>query len=152
MSEASYPLKGTDVPQFDSLDQIRRAVEAVAAGAAETRDICEATGLSARHVNYAVQAARVLRLMTPDEEVFALGRFGRVLLGLPAGSAHEREVWRLVVACSRPVGAVAPGLLDEVGPTAAEVTRRIGELAGLSEATARRRAQTILAWRGRLVG
>lgn len=146
-------MKGTDIPQTDSLEQIRRVVQAVSDGHTESKDISEAIGLSTRHVNYAVQAALALELLARyDEEDLRTTRQGRVLLALPAGSGSERTIFRLVVECNRELKKVAPGLLDDDPPTAEDITRRIEVLARLSTATARRRAQTLLAWRQQIVG
>ncbi len=145
-------MRGTDIPQTDSLEQIRRVVRAVADGRTESKDLSELLGLSTRHVNYAVQAALALELLARyGEDDLRVTRQGRVLLALPPGSRSERSIFRLVIECSRELRKVAPGLLDEEPPSAEEITRRIEVLAKLSAATARRRAQTLLAWRQQIV-
>ncbi len=145
-------MRGTDIPQTDSLEQIRKVVQAVADGHTESKDISELLGLSTRHVNYAVQAALALELLARyGEDDLRVTRQGRVLLNLPQGSRSERSIFRLVIECSRELRKVAPRLLDEEPPSAEEITRRIEVLAKLSAATARRRAQTLLAWRQQIV-
>jgi hypothetical protein len=147
-------MKGTDIPQTDSLEQIRTVVQSVADGSYESKDIQEATGISTRHVNYAIQAAIALDLLRRDEDadMLRLTRQGRVLLGLKPGTESEKVIFRLVIECNRELKKVAPGLFSEEPPESEDVTRRIEVLAKLSNATAKRRAQTLLAWRHHILG
>ena len=87
-----------------------------------------------------------------EEDNLRVTRQGRVLLGLDAGSAHEKTIFRLLIESNRELKMVAPGLLDETPPESGDIIRRIEVLAELSTATAKRRAQTLLAWRHHIVG
>jgi len=145
-------MKGTDIPQIDSLEHIRNVVQAVADGKQETAEIETVVGLSTRHINYAIQAAHVLELLVgKDEDNLRVTRQGKVLLGLEPGSDHEKTIYRLVVECNRELKKVAPGLLEAEPPEVGDIIRRIEVLAKLSTATAKRRAQTLLAWRQQIM-
>ena len=103
-------MKGTDIPQIDSLEHIRSVVQAVSDGSRETSEIEAIVGLSTRHINYALQAAGILDLLTgKEEDNLRVTRQGRVLLGLDAGSAHEKTIFRLLIESNRERPSSAPG-------------------------------------------
>ena len=52
-------IHSADVPQEDNLGDVRRTVEAIAAGLEDTESIAGRTGRSKRHVGYAINAARI---------------------------------------------------------------------------------------------
>ena len=71
---------------------------------------------------------------------------GAELLGTPDGGFDERNVLRRAIAESQSVTSIAPDLIEPDGPSAEALTQRL-ITSGLSPATARRRASTLLAWR-----
>lgn len=137
-----------DLPQASSLATVRAFVAAVAAGhAGSRRDAGTAAGLSERHADYYGLAATVtLALVTSEGGSLRPTGLGEQLLATEAGSFEERAVLRRAIAESQSVTSIAPDLLDESGPEAEALTRRLVH-AGLSPATARRRASTLLSWR-----
>ena len=137
-----------DLPQASSLAKVRGLVEAVAAGhGASARAAGDAVGLSARHAAYYAAAASVtLGLVALGGRRLVLTESGRALLATPAGSLAERDALATVIRESTSIGSIAPDLLDGDGPSREALTRRLFH-AGLSEATARRRASTLLSWR-----
>ena len=136
-------LGSIDVPQADSLDTVRKIVEAVADGARSSGKIAERTGYSDRHVRYRFQAACILGLLAPDH---TLMRRGQRLVGTERGSTEERRLLRAAVRASAVVRIVAPDLLASASIDKEAVAGRLVELTGLSQATARRRAQVLRSW------
>ncbi len=140
-------LESHEIPQADNLDNIRSVIEAVAAGKNATSDIADHTKISSRHVSYAVHAAKVLGWVTSEENA-ALTDAGKALLATKAGSAEERDAFRSAVGQSEVIKMLAPDLLGEKAPTHEDLLKRIRQaVPDMSEATAERRAQTLLSWR-----
>ncbi|MGK3993004.1 hypothetical protein [Sorangium sp. So ce1024] len=138
-------LRSAEIPQADNLANVRRALEALAAGAATREQIAEQTGISLRHVGYALAAARVLGWLGDDASITPAGR---ALLAAPAGTPDERAHLRRAIFACDVVKEVAPDLFEPAAPTTAALARRIFRFtAGIGKETARRRAQTLLAWR-----
>lgn len=156
-----------DLPQASRLPRVRALLAAIAAGHdRDLRAAGEAIGLSARHAHYyglaatdtlglATLAPATLAPATPAPATEAvttqgarleLTALGRALLATRERSQDERTVWRQAILDSVSVTSIAPDLLDEDGPTAVALTQRMIH-AGLSPATARRRASTLLSWR-----
>ena len=136
---------------------MRALLAAIAAGHdRDLRAAGEAIGLSPRHAHYyGLAATDTLGLATRASATQALGTegarleltaLGRALLATRERSQDERTVWRQAILDSVSVTSIAPDLLDQDGPTAVALTQRMIH-AGLSPATARRRASTLLSWR-----
>lgn len=139
-------LRSAEIPQADNLANVRRALAALAGGAAAREQIAEQTGISLRHVGYALAAARVLGWLGDDDA--SITPAGRALLAAPAGSPDERAHLRRAIFACDVVKEVAPDLFEPAAPTTAALARRIFRFtAGIGKETARRRAQTLLAWR-----
>lgn len=137
-----------DLPQASSLPKLRAFVAAVAAGHdASVREAGVASGLSARHAHYyGVAASVTLALIEEAHGRLRLTPIGAELLATAEGSLDERAVLLRAIADSPSVTSIAPDLLDERGPSREALTQRLLH-AGLSAATARRRASTLLSWR-----
>ncbi|AUX23931.1 hypothetical protein SOCEGT47_044610 [Sorangium cellulosum] len=139
-------LRSAEIPQADSLANVRRVIEALSGGATAKEEVSEQTGISLRHVGYALAAARVLGFL--GEDGAAVTPAGRALLGVPPGSPDERALLRRAIAACHVVKEIAPDLLEPAAPAREALARRIYRFtAGLGKETARRRAQTLLAWR-----
>ncbi|WP_437302339.1 hypothetical protein [Sorangium sp. So ce388] len=143
-------LRSTEIPQADNLANVRRVLEALSAGVTAKEQIVEQTGISLRHVGYAIAAARVLGWLDDDDASLTPG--GRALLAAPAGSPDERSHLRRAIFACDVVKEVAPDLFEPTPPTAVALARRLFRFtAGIGKGTARRRAQTLLAWRGQVL-
>ena len=132
------------VPQADDIERVLRAVEHVVAGTGGPPDI------TSRQASYYRRAAKLLGLLTEDEEPTPAGR---LIARLPVEQ-------RLVVACVL-FEASACGdawirwsggrtLLDVSPAAAADFLR--ASVPGLSKDTADRRAQTLASWHRALAG
>lgn len=137
-----------DLPQANSLAKVRAFVDIVASGrAAYANTAGAAIGLSPRHAAYYGTAARVtLRLLAATRGRLALTPIGFALVSTRPGSFEERSILARALRESESVTSIAPDLLDNEGPSREALTRRLGTT-GLSEATAARRASTLLSWR-----
>lgn len=130
------------VPEAWDLARIRTLLEGVRSAA----DLSTLTGLSRRHLDYHLQAARILNWLTwqGTPEPTSLGL--RVI-GTTPGSEEERTLFRQSVEGCDVVKEVVPELL--AGISLDELTARLRDnpLTQLSQATARKRASTLLNWR-----
>ena len=144
-------IHSADVPQEDNLGDVRRTVEAIAAGLEDTGSIAARTARSKRHVGYAINAAIVLEWIEVGDDKLTVLEPGRRLLAQKAGSGEERAVLRESLAGSAVLKRLAPELLAAAEPTREQLSARIQELAGLSRSTSDRRAQTLLSWRRQVV-
>ena len=140
-------LNSRDVPQSDSLDRIRRVVAAVSQGAGAAAEIAAATSISLRHVHYALNSARVLGWVREAHGAWAATTTGTELLARPPDTKTEREWLARSLEASKVVQKIAPGLLGPDEPSLKSLAQRIHRLSGLAPDTAKRRAQTLLAWR-----
>ena len=145
-------LTSADVPQEDDLSKVRLVLGAVALGLQDTQSISEKSGVSRRHVGYAINAAIVLGWLAEGEEQLAVSASGQNLLAQPQGSAEERAQLRASVEGSEILQQLAPGLLDEQEPSRPEMAARIQQASGLSASTAERRTRAILSWRRQVMG
>lgn len=141
-------MRGIDIPQTDDLERVVQAVEAVQSGARSADEVGLRIGLSARHAGYALHAARVLGFIQEGDPGWTSTRRGRDLLDRQGASRDEGL--RDAIGESR-LMRVAPHLLESRPVTLEGLVRAIGNLTGLSQATAERRAKTLLSWRRRLV-
>ncbi len=144
-------IASVDVPQADDLDKVRTVVSAAtAADMMASGDIAAATGFSLRHVEYRLRAALLLGLLCKKDKGFELTAHGKGLLATKRDSERERRAWLDIVNASSIVGALAPDLFAEIGPSRDDLAARIAHLADVSATTAARRAATLLSWRRRL--
>lgn len=132
-----------EVPQADNLARIRLAVQAIAEGERATANIARALGVTERNVAYALQAARALGLLNGQR----LTALGEQLIATVVGSEGERACLRRAISESPVVVAVAPALLGAEAPSSSALAAAIAKAGGLGQATAERRAQTLLSWR-----
>lgn len=146
------PMKAVDIPQANNLDQIREVVHAVAAGAVTREAVQEATALSARHVAYHVQAARILGWLDVKGTRYELSLAATALLDTEPGTPEELQQMQAALTASPVVQALAPKLLSGQRPAVTDLADRIARAGKLAPATALRRAQTFLAWRDRVLG
>lgn len=137
-----------DLPQANSLARVRELVAAVADGRDESLvEAGEAVGLSPRHARYYGGAASVtLPFLVVERDRVGVTPLGRDLLATAPRSHAERMIFRRAIVESPSVVSIAHDLLDPEGPTAQALTQRLIH-AGLSPATAARRASTLLSWR-----
>ena len=144
---AKRTLTSIEIPQADSLENVRRVVEAIASGASSRKEISEKTDISVRHIDYAIHAAKSLGFLAATDAI-SITDTGRALAATARGSAEEREQFRAAIKVNEVVSMLAPDLLDDAAPAKSALTARIQDACpDLSEATAARRAQTLLAWR-----
>jgi len=144
----SWRVRSLDVLQADSLPRVRRVVEVVHADKRDVPAISKDTGFSERHVRYRLQAARILGLLAEDLSIAAVGR---KLIETAPGSGEELETFRGCVRGNAILTALAPALLAPEELDVAAVSKRIQVVAGLSPATADRRAVVLRAWHRQLV-
>jgi len=143
----SSRLESHEIPQADNLDNMRSVVEAVAQGMTATSDIADHTKISSRHVGYAVHAVKSLGWIT-HAETPSVTESGKALLATKAGSVEERDSFKQAIGSSEAIKVLAPDLLGDKPPSQEELTKRIrAAVPDMSEATADRRAQTLLSWR-----
>lgn len=136
-----------DLPQASSLPTVRAFVAAVAAGKNESvQKAGVASGLSKRHAGYYGIAAIVTLGLVEQSDRLRVTNLGAELLATPTGSLAERDVFRRAITDSVSITSIAHDLLAPEGPTAEALAHRLLH-AGLSEATAKRRASTLLTWR-----
>lgn len=153
MPTARRRLESKDIPQADSLENVRRIVDAVVDGLRTKAEVSERTGINPRHVLYGLHTARVLGFVVEDEGGgFSATESGKSLHALTANGPEEQERFRSAIADSEIIAAIAPQLLSGKPPTQDAITQKIVKATGLSESTAGRRAQTLVSWRTQLMG
>ena len=143
----SSEIHSADVPQEDNLGDVRRTVEAIAAGLEDSQSIADRTGRSKRHVGYAINAAIVLGWLDEGDDRLQVLEMAKTLLAEKPGSAGEGVVFRSSIEKSAVLGVLAPGLLAQAAPSREQISEQIQARAGLSKSTSDRRAQALLAWR-----
>lgn len=140
-------MRAVDVPQADDLATVRAAVAVVSSGAETTGDVERMLGVSARHAGYRVHAARILGWLAPDDDdKLRVTASGQRLLSTPARGEEEALRFREALVESPFIRRLSPALLEETAPDLARLTGEIRSLTPLAEATARRRAATLLRW------
>jgi hypothetical protein len=153
MPTARRRLESKDIPQADSLENVRRIVDAVVDGLRTKAEVSERTGINPRHVLYGLHTARVLGFVVEDEGGgFSATESGKSLHALTPNGAEELERFRSSIADSEIIAAIAPHILTAKPPTQDAITQKIVKATGLSESTAGRRAQTLVSWRTQLLG
>lgn len=142
-------ISSRDIPQSATkLETIRAALEAVAAGATTARAIAEVLRVTPRNAAYQLTAARALGWLRQEGARSVVSPDGRAFLATPSGSDDEYASFVHALTNSPIVESLTKGL-DPGSPSAlADLTRRIRTHSEprLSEATARERARTLLAW------
>lgn len=141
---------GQDIPQANNLDKVRQIVQAVQKGLTDVADISRACKLSKRHGAYYLGAARTLGWVAKSEEWQVTER-GKQLLATRPYSEDESAVIKVSVRESRALADLADMLLGSSAPSIDAVETKIEEVSGLSKSTSRRRAQTLLSWRDRIL-
>ena len=145
-------MKGSDVPQADSLDKLRAVLEVVVADPRVSSQALERkTELSSRHVSYHLAALRTLGLLVPSEDAQLVTPRAHALVRTRRGSRAEASTWQSIIESSEVIRALAPGLFSDRTFRKDAVARRIQREAGLSPTTAKRRATTLASWRTKLV-
>jgi|GEM_PF-3427388 len=151
MPTARRRLESKDIPQADSLENVRRIVDAVVDGLRTKAEVSERTGINPRHVLYGLHTARVLGFVTDGDGGFSATELGKALHGLTPNSTEELERFRTSIQANELIAAIAPQLLSSKPPTQDVITQKIVKATGLSESTAGRRAQTLVSWRTQLL-
>jgi len=143
---------GTEVPQADRLDLVRRLVSAVSKGATSLPAAALGAHLAPRYAGYAAQAARQLGLleMHPDGSLRASANALR-LLATAEGSSEERRLLLDAFTASSTLSRLAAMVLAESPPSRTALADAIASGWPLSPATALRRATTLLTWRAYLL-
>lgn len=153
MPTARRRLESKDIPQADSLENVRRIVDAVVDSLRTKAEVSERTGINPRHVLYGLHTARVLGFVVEDEGGgFSATDAGKSLNTLTPNGPEELERFRAAIADSEIIAAIAPQILTAKPPTQDAITQKIVKATGLSESTAGRRAQTLVSWRTQLLG
>jgi len=134
------------VPQA-TLDKVRLLIDAVRSGAKTKAEIAQRTGVSDRHVDYALDGAIVLGLVNEGAAGIELAELGRLLADSAPGSEDERASFREAMTSSAMLRTIAPSLLRVSEPTREHVAEGLRRAASLSPATAAHRAGTLLGWR-----
>ena len=142
-----------DIPQARDLDTIRRVIEFAGQGPTTLPNLMELTSFSKRHVHYRTHAARALGMVTMsrDPVLVTLTSTGSEMLATAPYSKGEAELLRKGFE-SGPLGPFASMMLATPAPTLDVFAAAVGAAGLLSPATARHRAQGLLAWRTRLLG
>jgi predicted ATPase len=146
----SQQVDGADVPQ-STLENIRRAVDAVARGASSRDAVSARAKLSSRHTGYALAAARTLQFVHTEGDRIALRPLGRRLSQTISATEEERGIFIDVIKASARMGAFAPGLLEKQAPPKSRLIEHIQQAASLSASTAAHRAAMMLKWRKKLL-
>lgn len=145
-------LDSRDVPQAPRLAKVRRVVDSVAAGAETLKVIALETGLAQRDVSYNLAAAeRALQLLRKDGSNYRLSTLGTKLSRTEPDSEAERELLLEAARTSSVLQSLGVDLLGEPRPTLARLTNALRQT-GLSDTTAKRRANVLLGWRDQLFG
>jgi hypothetical protein len=153
MPTARRRLESKDIPQADSLENVRRIVDAVVDGLRTKAEVSERTGINPRHVLYGLHTARVLGFVIENEGGgFSATDAGKSLNTLTANGSEELSRFRAAIADSEIIAAIAPLLLSPKPPTQDAITQKIVKATGLSDSTAGRRAQTLVSWRTQIMG
>ncbi len=148
-SEDRERLRPIDVPQSDSLATIRAIVLArKQCGTADARSIGETSSVSQRHVNYRLQAARILNLVDADN---SLTKKGSSLLATKEGSPAERSILVGAIENCRVVSALFPDLVAGSTFDVDKAASKIRAATGMSYSTAHRRARVLRSWKRQLV-
>lgn len=137
----------TKLPGTFRLEQIRSVIRSISQGAATSSLIGVKTGISSRHVSFAVNSAQVLGWIDGDAGPWTVTAAGKALLATDPGSVEEARAFRDAIVGSAELSALAPGLLATEPPEVGALTEQITGHTGLSQASAKRGARVLLSWR-----
>ncbi|MEM6791749.1 MAG: hypothetical protein AAF928_11175 [Myxococcota bacterium] len=161
-----------DIPQADDIDAVRAVVAAVEAGHTSRGAILAATGATERHMQYRVRAAVILGMVregtskgsTETERGGVHGAHGdegrpglhatergRAWLSHPPRSDAERSLLRAAVRGVAALRPIAAALFGPRAPRRQWLATQLRTTTLMAEATAVRRASTLLGWRRRLM-
>ncbi len=150
------PIPSKAVPQANSLAKLRRLVELVAAGVTASPELQQGIALSPRHLGYYLLAAQTLDwVATGTESVrrvtdLIVTTRGRRLLATTQDSLAEAVAVANAIEDSAGIRGAVGSYLTEYGIGVDDLAGRIARRAGLSPATAHRRAGCLVAWRSQL--
>ncbi|HEU4322168.1 MAG TPA: hypothetical protein VFS21_03380 [Roseiflexaceae bacterium] len=140
-------MRSIDIPQANQIARVLAALAALGDGCATAAQIAVALGgLDPRHGDYYLHALRILGLADYAGGQALRTTLGAQLAALPAEAQRLRL--RVLVAGTSPMREVLAAI-DAAAPagcTLDELATLVQRLAPLSAATARRRAQAMLAW------
>lgn len=137
-----------DVPQAESFESIRSVLAAVKRGCNNNAEIANLVGMSQRHVNYRLAAAKILGCLESDGLVLTAS--GDTWLRRNQGTVEELEFLRALVEATRIYKSVVPDLFEFPRLSRASIAKRIEESTGMSASTADRRAVTLTTWAEKL--
>lgn len=144
----STALRTGDIPQADRLVSVRQVLNEIARGNRTVLEVCRATGVSLRHVQYRWQTARILQVVDVEGNV---SRAGIALLVTPEGSPKENRIWRRIIGSCPAVKILVGDLFSSEEVPRSSLADRIQGATGLSRATAERRAMVFSSWRRQLL-
>lgn len=140
-------MKKPTIPGTFRLEHIRSVVRETSKGADSSASVSKRTGISTRHVSFAVRSALLLGWLEGDQKSWHVTVEGQELLETSPGSLAESLVFRRAISASAGVKHLSPDLLKPKSPTLEKLTKRIMKLSGLAEASATRGARVLLSWR-----
>jgi hypothetical protein len=131
-----------ETPEAWDLSRVRIVVQAVV----ECSKVWTAADGAGRHVQYHVQAGRILGWLSGTNSRPMVTPDGQRLLATVVGSDEERVLMRAAVANAPVVVRVVPGLLAGLKQKEIEHALRMSPLTGLACSTAQKRASTLAKW------
>lgn len=137
----------SDIPQADVIWHVARVAEALARGKTTAEEIGAYLGAKVpRQGHYYIRAARILGFVedTVQDGAVRLSPYGKAFARY--SRQHQRQALRHRLTVCEPSRSVIAALIAAGGLDAAGIARVIQRLAPLSESTALRRAQTMIAW------
>lgn len=140
-------IRSADVPQADDLGKVRRVVEVLIYGPSPVDLVASLTGYSVRHAYYRASAARVLGLLQLAAGIAVITERGIALVNTKPLVQEEQQGFKDAIESSSITRQLVPGLLARRAPKPEDVTKRLMQIAALSNPTAARRAQCLLSWR-----
>lgn len=140
----------TEIPQANSLANVRRAAWAVSQGADTGPHVARLASLPIRAAGYALSAARILGFIEAGSETVSVTQRGDELLKTPEGSDSEAALFFTAIRNCAPLSLVV-GDLFEPDLTQVEIARRLEDGTPLSGSTAMRRAQSLTSWRRQIL-
>ena len=145
-------MNGSKIPQAQHLDSVRSVIEEIGKGTETAKRVATVTGISPRHVGYALRAAELLGFLDKKLDAWGITPAGKRLLATARGTPEEATAFREAIDSSAVVAKIAPGLLSASPPAKEAIVSRIHALTRLAPATSTRRAEVLLSWRRQLLG
>jgi hypothetical protein len=137
-------IPSADVPQANSLNVVADLLTLIDLGFDETEELAARLPLASREVSYYKHAARILGFIEVENAKIKLSEEGRKIL-----HAKTPEERKRLFATAVKNAKVFRELLQTTGstiPSRSAIIEFLSRRADLSESTAGRRADTILAW------